>query len=183
MNEEQRSQQTAQPPPPQQPSQAGTYSYAENRSVRAALCALVPGIGAVYNREYTKAVVHFAVFAGLAIISESVGIFGLAAFSFYVFTIIDAYRSADVISRRGTTPETGSETMNFPLWGGILILMGLIFLLDNLGAIRIRSVIEFWPLILIFIGGYLIYSYMQQSGDRKPGPPSSGPAGNSDNSL
>ncbi len=183
MNEEQRSQQTAQPPPPQQSQQTGSYSYAENRSVRAALCALVPGIGSVYNREYTKAVVHFAVFAGLAIISESVGIFGLAAFSFYVFTIIDAYRSAEVISRRGGSPETGSETMNFPLWGGILILMGVIFLLDNLGAIRIRSIIEFWPLILVFIGGHLIYSYVRQNGDRKPAPPSSGPASSSDDRL
>lgn len=166
MNEEQHTQNTAGQLPPRPPRQQGP-SYSENRSVRAALCALVPGIGAVYNREYTKAVVHFAVFAGLAIISESVGIFGLAAFSFYVFTIIDAYRSAEVISRMGTSAEGGSEGMNFPLWGGILIMMGVIFLLDNLGAIRIRSVIEFWPLILVFIGLYLIYTYLQPAGKRE----------------
>jgi hypothetical protein len=166
MNQEQHTQHTAQSHPPRPPQQQGP-SYSDSRSVRAALCALVPGIGAVYNREYTKAVVHFAVFAGLAIIAESVGIFGLAAFSFYVFTIIDAYRSAEVISRKGTTPESGSESLNFPLWGGILIMMGIIFLLDNLGAIRIRSVIEFWPLILVFLGLYLIYSYLHPTGNRE----------------
>ena len=83
-----------QPPPP--PTQPGLLA---NKPARAALCAIIPGIGAVYNREYIKAVVHFTIFAGLTIISESVGVFGLAAFAFYVFTIIDAYRSAEAIAR------------------------------------------------------------------------------------
>src|SRR5690606_27642761 len=68
----------------------------EHSPARAALCALVMGLGAVYNREYTKAVVHFAIFAGLVTLADSVGeFFGFAAFVFYLFTIMDAYRSAE----------------------------------------------------------------------------------------
>jgi hypothetical protein len=127
---------------------------------RAAFCAVIPGIGAVYNRDYVKGVVHFSIFAGLIVIAKEVGfVFGLAAFAFYIFTIIDAYRSAEHLSRmRLQAPEAqnGPAEINFPLWGGILVLMGVLFLLDNLGAIRLQSIVAFWPLIFIGIGLYLI---------------------------
>lgn len=151
MNNEQQTYSTPPPQPPHRPP-----SSVDSRAVRAALCGLVIGIGAVYNREYTKAVVHFAMFAGLVIIAESVTVFGLAAFAFYVFTIIDAYRSAEAIQERGEPSLDERDGMNFPLWGGILVLMGVLFLLDNLGAVSIRSAIEYWPLILIFLGVYLL---------------------------
>lgn len=158
-------QQTNPTPPPQPPP---SPSYVDSRPFRAALCGLIIGIGAVYNREYTKAVVHFAVFAGLVIISESVGVFGLAAFAFYVFTIIDAYRSAEAIIERGEPATDERDGMNFPLWGGVLILMGVLFLLDNLGAVSIRKAVEYWPLILIFLGVYLLLDYIRgMSGDNE----------------
>lgn len=152
-------------PPPQPPARP---DYSANKSVRAAICALVPGIGAVYNHEYMKAVVHFSVFAGLVIVAENIPVFGLAAFSFYVFTIIDAYRSAESAANLGPDEREGNQEINFPLWGSILILMGVLFLLDNLGAIRLRSAIEFWPLILVFIGFYLIFQYFHTGRQKVP---------------
>jgi hypothetical protein len=149
---------------------------------RAALCAIIPGIGAVYNREYIKAIVHFSVFAGLVILAEAEGVFALAAFSFYVFTVIDAYRSAETIAKQDTlvvqSQVEKTEEINFPLWGGILILMGLLFLLDNLDVIRLSSFVDFWPLILIALGAYLIWSYFQPPNRERPAassPESSGP--------
>ena len=164
MNNDTQGQGYQQPPGPPPP-----FSH---NSARAALCAIIPGIGAVYNREYIKAVIHFSIFAGLVIIAESVGVFGAAAFSFYVFTIIDAYRSAETISQRGFLDQSSSsdEQLNLPLWGGILLLMGILFLLDNLGAIRLRSAFQFWPLILIALGGYLIYTYMRPGQSILPQP-------------
>ena len=144
------------PPPPNPPG------FLTHKPARAAICAIIPGVGAVYNREYVKAIVHFAIFAGLTIISESVSIFGLAAFAFYVFTIIDAYRSAEVIARRGTSDplirSQDASGLNLLLWGGLLIGMGVLFLLDNLGAIRLRDAVQFWPILLIGLGIYLIIS-------------------------
>jgi len=163
----QTDQQQSPPPPPTQPG------FLAHKPARAALCAIVPGIGAVYNREYIKAVIHFSIFAGLTIISEAVGVFSLAAFAFYVFTIIDAYRSAEAIAR-GTASESlmrNEETngLNLLLWGGLLIAMGVLFLLDNLGAIRLRDAIEFWPMILIGLGAYLVISQIMSR--RNGGPP------------
>lgn len=151
---------SAAPPPPRPlapPSAVGVGPM----PTRAAVCGLIPGIGAVYNREYEKAVIHFSVFAGLAYMAESVGIFGLAAFCFYVFTVIDAYRSAESIARRGGVGAAGDDRLNLPVWGGVLVLMGLLFLLDNLGAIHLRSTVKFWPLLLIFLGIYLIVPYFR----------------------
>lgn len=151
------------PPPPRPPAGPPPFQRSQT-ATRAAVCALIPGIGAVYNREYEKAVVHFSVFAGLAYMGEEVGIFGLAAFCFYVFTIIDAYRSAEAISRRGTQPRSQNDQINLPVWGGLLVLMGVIFLLDNLGAISLRTAVRFWPLLLILLGLYLVAGYFKGSG-------------------
>jgi hypothetical protein len=156
-NKNQQFQGTPQPPPT--PPEMSSHSPS-----RAALFALIPGIGAVYNREYIKAVVHLSVFAGLVIIAESVGIFGLLAFSFYVYTIFDSYRSAEIIARRSPNEiNQDQEEINLPFWGGIILLMGILFLLDNLGAISLRTAFRFWPMILIALGGYLIVKYVRSN--------------------
>lgn len=159
-----------QPPPPRPPADPFVASAAQ-KPVRAAVCALIPGIGAVYNREYEKAVIHFSIFAGLAYMADTIPVFGLAAFCFYVFTVIDAYRSAEAIVRRGGLAKPQDEQLNLPLWGGILVLMGVMFLLDNLGAIRLRAAMEFWPLLLIFLGLYLVFGYFRKPGRGGQQPP------------
>ncbi|MFB3902940.1 MAG: LiaI-LiaF-like domain-containing protein [Acidobacteriota bacterium] len=137
-----------------------TYSPA-----RAALFAIIPGIGAVYNRQYVKAVLHFAIFAGLSIIAGSgPDIFGVAAFAFYIFTIIDAYRSAQVILRNVVADprmlEEESEDINVPIWGGVLVLLGVLFFLNNLGVFSLAEMTRFlWPLFFVGLGIYLVVDY------------------------
>ena len=129
---------------------------------RAAMLGVIPGMGAAYNRQYDKAVAHFGMFAALCIIcDEGHGIFGLAAVAFYIFSILDAYRSAQNIVATGRVPgPSDSDGMNLPLWGGILILLGLLFFLDNLGAIRLSWIVRnSWPLLFVGTGVYLIFRY------------------------
>jgi hypothetical protein len=144
---------------------------------RAAFFGLIPGIGAVYNHQYTKAVAHIGIFAALVLVADvGSGVFSLAAFAFWIFTIIDAYRSAEEIMRAGIAhpdlmrSETSGGT-KLPIWGGALVLMGILFFLDNLNAISLRSVVYYgWPLIFIGAGVYLILSYYlkQQESDKAP---------------
>lgn len=130
---------------------------------RAALFALVPGIGAVYNQQYSKAVLHFLMFAGLLTAADyGPRIFNLAAFSFYVFTVIDAYRSAQEISMsrlRLQERATMQETPQLPIWGGVLVLMGVLFFLQNLGFDSFRFLEKYWPLVFIFFGIYLLLDF------------------------
>ncbi|MFA4926127.1 MAG: DUF5668 domain-containing protein [Candidatus Aminicenantales bacterium] len=43
------------------------------------------------------------------------------------------------------------------IWGIILIVIGLLFLLDNIGLDSWELLFKFWPLILIIWGGYKLY--------------------------
>ena len=153
---------------------------------KAAMLAVIPGMGAAYNRQYDKAVAHFGMFAALCIVAdEGHGIFGLAAVAFYIFSILDACRSAQSIVAAGRVPGTvESDGMNLPLWGGILILLGLLFFLDNLGAIPLSRIIRHgWPLLFVGTGIYLIFRYyvptssaeLERPAAQAPLPPSSPP--------
>ncbi len=135
---------------------------------RAAFSALVPGIGAVYNRQYLKAWTHFAVLASLLMMANlASGLFILVAFSFYVFTILDAYRSAQALLRQrlNRPGPAEDEQMNAPVWGTMLIGIGLVFLLYNLDLIRLQWFAEFWPLSLVALGLFLIYEHFAQRSD------------------
>jgi hypothetical protein len=128
---------------------------------RAALCAIIPGLGAVYNSEYTKAITYFAVFSALVVMSDRVnGIFGLGSFVFLVFTMIDAHRSAEAIALKRLQGGPGpaiplNQDKTIVGWGVVLILLGLVFLLQNF--ISFYFLHKLWPLVFILLGGFLVY--------------------------
>jgi len=133
---------------------------------RAALCAVIPGIGAVYNNEYTKAVTYFAVFAALCLMSDRVNsVFGWGAFVFLIFTIFDAHRTAEAKARIRLQAGSGPEELprrdkTIVGWGIFLILLGLIFLLQNIIPYYM-FVNRLWPLVFILLGAYLVYRAVQ----------------------
>ncbi len=48
-------------------------------------------------------------------------------------------------------------------WGIVLLVLGFVFLLDNLGVdISIGDILKFWPLILIYFGGKGLYEYFNR---------------------
>jgi hypothetical protein len=128
---------------------------------RAAVCALIPGMGAVYNNEYLKAITYFAVFASLCMMNDWVnGVFGFGAFAFLVFTMFDAYRTAETKARKsletGTVSEEKSRQDRTIIgWGIFLIILGVLFLLQNI--IPYQFLHKLWPLIFILLGAYLIF--------------------------
>ncbi|NLT67385.1 MAG: hypothetical protein GXX84_12350 [Acidobacteria bacterium] len=136
---------------------------------RAALCAIIPGMGAVYNNEYLKAITYFAVWAALITMGTRVsGVFGFGSFVFLVFTIFDAYRSAEDLARRRI--ETGIVEDRRPTqdkaligWGVLLIVMGILFLLHNL--IPYYWLYRFWPILFIALGAYLVYRAIKSRDD------------------
>ncbi len=152
---------------------------------RAALCAIIPGLGAVYNNEYTKAITYFTVFAALSVMGSRVsGIFGFGSFVFILFTIFDAYRSAEAIARRRLQSGFDSEQpvlqdKTIVGWGIVLIVLGVIFLLHNIISYYFswRFLNQFWPLIFILLGGYLVYRAIQSGDKRASGPKTPLPGG------
>jgi hypothetical protein len=68
----------------------------------AALLGLIPGVGAMYNGQYAKGVVHLIVFAILVSLADEHGIFGLFIAGWVCYQVIEAHHTAR--ARRDGTP-------------------------------------------------------------------------------
>ncbi len=151
---------------------------------RAALCSLIPGMGAVYNNEYMKALTYFAVFAALVIMGDRIdGVFGFGAFAFLVFTIFDSYRTAETnaLARlEAKKPvEEPDRDRTVVAWGIFLIVLGVVFLLQNI--IPYYFLNKLWPVVFIALGGYLIFYAIRKRDERSKG--SAGMSGGSGDYL
>jgi hypothetical protein len=125
----------------------------------AFLLGLCPGLGAVYNGEYNKALIHVLVFVAL-IIGVSTGsgagsetVLGLMIAGFVLYMAIDAMRTAQARLAGQPSPdplETWGKQK--PVGPMILIALGVLFLLGNFGFLPWERFSDFWPLILIAVG-------------------------------
>jgi len=130
----------------------------------AGLVGMVPTLGAIYNGEYVKAFVHFAIFAGIiAILSEGdIGgwepLFGMALAAFIIYMPIEAYRTAKArmlglprtgpLDSLGTNPHAGAY---------VLIGIGALILLNNFHLLRIGQLLRYgFPAALILIGFWML---------------------------
>jgi hypothetical protein len=69
----------------------------------AGLLGLIPGVGAMYNEQYAKGIVHLVIFALLvSLTSDMNGIFGLFIGGWVIYMAIEAYHTAR--ARRDGTP-------------------------------------------------------------------------------
>jgi Domain of unknown function (DUF5668) len=147
----------------------------------AFLLGWIPGVGAIYNGQYGKGLVHVVIIGLMISVLDSHTISGLeplvglmlAAFWFYM--CFEAYHTAR--NRRMGLPVDEFSSL-IPLKGGtslpiapiVLIGMGTIFLLANLELLDFRKVFRFWPVLLIGLGAYMLYArYGSNSGDSRDG--------------
>jgi len=79
------------PPPPDEPNPG-----------LAALLGFIPGVGAMYNGQYAKGIVHLIVFAILVSLAGENGIFGLFIAGWVFYQVIEAHHTAQ--ARRDGTP-------------------------------------------------------------------------------
>ena len=154
---------TAQPYPSLPPGAsgipaAGTVPHATNPGVAFAL-GFFPGLGAVYNGEYNKALIHIVVFAAMIVgLNSDIGDSGevtlsllLAGFIFYM--AFDAMRVAkERNAGQATIDPLESWSKERPIGPIILIGLGALFLLNNFSWFAFYRVKQFWPLILIGVG-------------------------------
>jgi len=139
----------------------------------------IPGVGAIYNGQIVKAMVQVLVFGSLIALGDRVGspmdtIFGLGALAFYFYMVIDSYQTAKAKQLGQPAPEwfgLGDTKMNAPIGAGLLIGLGALFLLDNLGIPVFRHIGRYWPVLLIVIGVILLQRRI--GGGHKTPPPSS----------
>jgi hypothetical protein len=163
---------SGQSPPPPVPPGSGS---GPNPTVAGILAGFFPfGVGAVYTGQYAKGLAHLAIF-GLLIAginasdnghSEILGVIcGLGIAFFWVYQILDAVRSAKAIQMAQPIPDPFGlaatfgggakiESSRIPMGAIVLILLGVLFLLHTMGLTEF-GLDRFWPLILIFVGGWM----------------------------
>jgi len=60
----------------------------------ATILGFIPGVGAMYNGQYIKAIVHVLVFVVLISITEHYGIFGIFVAAWVLYQVFDAHQTA-----------------------------------------------------------------------------------------
>jgi len=149
----------------------GTGLYA-----RACLEGLIPGVGAMYNGQFAKAIVHVVIFAILVTLADSgqyEALWGILIPFFIFYQAFDAHRTAKARLLGQPVPEDpmglsrglwgqgegAGSFSNVPTGAIVLIGLGVLFLLSNAGVFHWNWVGKLWPLILIAVG---IRMYMRR---------------------
>jgi hypothetical protein len=135
----------------------------------ATLLSFVPGLGAAYNGQTSKAIVHFAIFASffqMAVLTQGVHFFVLGVLGTWLFAAVDACRTAQLM-RAGLAPDTeedviASRLYGNPLaWGVTLMIIGTIFLLHTLLGLQL-PIKKLLPVALVALGAYMLFDYLRR---------------------
>ncbi len=141
----------------------------------ATLLSFVPGLGAAYNGQTSKAIVHFAIFASffqMAVLTQGLQFFILGVLGTWLFAAVDACRTAQLM-RAGLALDAEEDVIARRLygnpfaWGVTLIVIGTLFLLHTLLGIQL-PVRELLPVALVALGAYMLFDYIRRrkSSDR-----------------
>ena len=136
----------------------------------AFVLGLIPGVGAIYNGQYAKGLIHVFILGMLFTIvsSNDVGgfepLFGVLIPGFWAYMAFEAYHTAKlrqmgrpVDEFSSLFPQGGSR---FPIAPVLLIALGVVFLLNNLELFELRRMLKYWPVMLIALGLYMLYLRM-----------------------
>lgn len=183
----------------------------------------IPGVGAMYNGQFAKALVHVLVFAILVSLSNQQGIFGIVLAGWVFYQVFDAYQTAHArrdglplpnplglndigqwfgarnsgmnpgqysnsVPPAPASPDPGATVpppgeyaapyvappippmpaappdqigypelrRGIPTGAVVLIVLGLAFLLGNLGVLSDYWMERGWPILLIAVGVWLV---------------------------
>jgi hypothetical protein len=138
----------------------------------ATLLSFVPGLGAAYNGQTSKAIVHFAIFASffqMAVVTQGMQgmqFFILGVIGTWLFAAVDACRTAQLM-RAGLSPDAEDDVIARRLygnpfaWGTTLIIIGTLFLLHTMLGVTLPMK-ELLPVALVAIGAYMLFDYIRR---------------------
>lgn len=147
----------------------------------AFILGLIPGVGAIYNGQYAKGLIHVLILGTLISIASSGGLnsggeplFGLMITAFFFYMAFEAYHTAKRRQLGEPVDEFSSifplkrRSSRFPVGPILLIGIGVLFLLNNLDVLRFREIARFWPVFLIAIGAYMLYTRLTSDSGVQP---------------
>jgi hypothetical protein len=128
----------------------------------ALLFGIIPGLGAAYNGQNVKALLHFIITASFLTLSDIFEwpmepVLGLAGFGFYCYSIYNAFLSSHRLHKGEDLAKEDERLKNYlrehtNLLGALLIAVG------TLAAVQIFFPVQIpylWPFFIIGAGIYL----------------------------
>src|SRR5256714_7417094 len=151
------------------PSNAQVVRRKTSPVIATLLSLFVPGLGAAYNGQTSKAIVHFAIFASffqMAVVTDGVTFFVLGVFGIWLFAAVDACRTAQ-LTRAGLAPDAEEDAITRQLygnpvaWGITLLVLGGLFLARTVvgGQFPVKRAL---PVALVVLGAYGLYAYLKR---------------------
>jgi TM2 domain-containing membrane protein YozV len=142
----------------------------------AFLLGLIPGVGAIYNAQYAKGLVHVVIWGFLVSIvsSDAAGgmepLFGMMIAVWHFYMAFEAYHTArkralgEPVDEFSSLVPLKGRGAGFPALPVVLIAVGTLFLLNNLEIVRFYQIMRYWPVFLIALGVYLLYARISSDG-------------------
>jgi Domain of unknown function (DUF5668) len=140
----------------------------------AFLLGAIPGVGAIYNGQYAKGLIHVVILGLMIAILSNGGMnglepmMGLMIAAFFAYMCFEAYHTAKQ-RRMGMVVDEFSSLLptrggsRFPAAPVVLIVLGIVFLLNNLELFELRRALRYWPVLMIGLGVYMLFLRFGQS--------------------
>ena len=120
-------------------------------------------VGAIYNGQYAKGLIHVFILGMLITIvsGNEVGgfepLFGVLIPAFWAYMAFEAYHTAKLRQAGKPVDEfsslvPGGGGSRFPIAPILLIAVGVVFLLNSLEIVELRRMLRYWPVMLIALG-------------------------------
>jgi len=140
----------------------------------------IPGVGAIYNGQYAKGLVHAIIWGILVSIIDSGAthgmepIFGMLIAAWMFYMAFEAYHTArkrkfgEPVDEYSSLIYSDSRKSTIPVAAIALIALGVLLLLHTLNLLDFEYVARYWPVLLIAAGAYLLYGRLT---GHDPAPP------------
>ena len=141
----------------------------------ACLLGFIPGVGAIYNGQYAKGLVHAIVFGLLVSITSSgtagdlEPLFGILIGVWVMYMALEAYhtarkrRAGEPVDEFSSILDVHGRRGGFPIGAVTLIGLGVLLLLNTMDVIQLRYMLKYWPVLLILLGAYMLYERLEAS--------------------
>ncbi len=146
----------------------GSYAFSNVSPGLAFFLGCIPGVGAIYNGQYAKGIVHAVIWGLLMSMATSNAVrgveplFGVVVAAWWFYMVFEAYhtarkrRAGEPVDEYSSLLNLNGKSSHVPVAGIALILLGALLLLHTLDLIDFENVARFWPVLLIAAGAYLL---------------------------
>jgi hypothetical protein len=161
---------SANPPIPGAPSAAPQYARSDVSPGLALFLGLIPGVGAIYNGQYAKGIVHAVIWGLLMSIADSRAAHGLEpvfimlVIAWWFYMALEAYHTArrrqagEPVDEYSSLLDIRGSRHRAPMAGFALMVLGALLLLHTLDILDIERIMRWWPLLVIACGAWLLVS-------------------------